>query len=32
MFDWIHPGTERPTPSSATTSSDIIGMRFDYNF
>jgi phosphate-selective porin OprO/OprP len=32
MFDWIHPvTTEGTTPFGATTS-DIIGMRFDFNF
>ena len=32
MFDWIHPITSSERAPSATTTSDIIGMRFDFNF
>jgi phosphate-selective porin OprO/OprP len=31
MFDWIHPITSSQTAFGATTS-DIIGMRFDFNW
>jgi phosphate-selective porin OprO/OprP len=32
MFDWIHPVTAPGTTPFGATTSDIIGMRFDYNF
>ena len=32
MFDWIHPVTTADTTPYGATTSDIIGMRFDYNF
>ena len=32
MFDYIHPVTSRGTTPFGATTSDIIGMRFDYNF
>jgi len=32
MFDWIHPVTTPGTKPYGATTSDIIGMRFDYNF
>ncbi len=31
MFDWIHPVTSEDTPFGAT-ESDLIGMRFDFNW
>jgi len=32
MFDWIHPVTAADTKPYGGTTSDIIGMRFDFNF
>lgn len=32
MFDWIHPMTQPGTTPFGATTSDIIGMRFDFNF
>ena len=32
MFDWIHPVTIAGTTPFGATRSDIIGLRFDYNF
>ena len=32
MFDWIHPVTSGGTTPFGATTSDIIGMRFDFNF
>ena len=32
MFDWIHPVTSGGSRPFGPTDSDIIGMRFDYNF
>jgi phosphate-selective porin OprO/OprP len=32
MFDWIHPVTAPGTTPFGATTSDIIGMRFDFNF
>jgi phosphate-selective porin OprO/OprP len=32
MFDYIHPVTEPGTTPFGATTSDIIGLRFDYNF
>lgn len=32
MFDWIHPVTTPGTKPYGATTSDVIGMRFDYNF
>lgn len=32
MFDWIHPVTRYGTTPYGPTTSDIIGMRFDFNF
>jgi phosphate-selective porin OprO/OprP len=32
MFDWIHPVTEVGTTPFGATTSDIIAMRFDFNF
>jgi phosphate-selective porin OprO/OprP len=32
MFDWIHPVTSADSTPFGATKSDIIGMRFDYNF
>ena len=31
VFDWIHPVTSPQTPFGAT-DSDILAMRFDFNF
>jgi phosphate-selective porin OprO/OprP len=32
MFDWIHPMTSAASTPFGETTSDIIGMRFDYGF
>ncbi|MHB8956426.1 MAG: porin [Pirellulaceae bacterium] len=32
MFDWIHPVTNLETRPYGATASDVIAMRFDYNF
>lgn len=32
MFDWIHPVTAPDTKPYGATTSDIVAMRFDYNF
>ncbi|MHB8862535.1 MAG: porin [Pirellulaceae bacterium] len=32
MFDWIHPVTNLETKPYGATASDVIAMRFDYNF
>jgi hypothetical protein len=32
MFDWIHPMTDVGTTPFGETTSDIIAMRFDFNF
>jgi phosphate-selective porin OprO/OprP len=32
MFDWIHPVTAEGTTPFGATTSDILGMRFDFNF
>jgi phosphate-selective porin OprO and OprP len=32
MFDWIHPVTQAGTTPFGATASDIIAMRFDFNF
>jgi hypothetical protein len=32
MFDYIHPVTTSDAAPFGATTSDIIGMRFDYNF
>jgi phosphate-selective porin len=32
MFDWIHPVTEPGTTPFGASRSDLIGMRFDWNW
>ncbi len=32
MFDWIHPVTEVGTTPFGTTDSDVMAMRFDFNW